>query len=51
MGAFGRMRLVTRDEGIISLKRFGGKMAPKLVYSVLEKELFNNLSETSPRFH
>ena len=31
------------DQGIISLKLSGGKMAPSLVYYLLEKELLNEV--------
>ena len=36
------------DLGTISLKRLGGKLAPKLVYIVLREELLN-FSEVAPR--
>ena len=35
------------DQGTISLKHLGGKIAPKLVYFVLKKELLN-VSEMAP---
>ena len=36
------------DQGTISLKLLGGKLAPKLVYFALRKELIN-FSEMAPR--
>ena len=42
--------MVILIQGAISLKLLGGKLAPKLVYMVLRKELLNVYSsETAPR--
>ena len=41
------LNTITPNQGAISLKLVGGKLAPKLLYFVLKKELLN-FSETAP---
>ena len=42
--------ILRRDQGVVSLKPLGGKLAPELVHFVLKKELLN-FSEMAPKLH